>query len=106
MSRRLWRELDIPMPTLEINSLGEAESRARFREKLVAYLENYRGDLDPDSQRRLTTNPLRILDSKNARTQEILRDGPELSTGSWTVSPPLTSKACSGCWTRWISSTP
>jgi histidyl-tRNA synthetase len=80
MSRRLWQELALPMPRLEINSLGEAESRRRFRASLVDYLEQYRDDLDPDSQRRLTTNPLRILDSKNTRTQEILRDGPELST--------------------------
>lgn len=79
LSRRLWRELDIPMPRLEINSLGEAESRGRFRDKLVDYLERYRDELDPDSQRRLGTNPLRILDSKNARTQQILQDGPALS---------------------------
>jgi len=79
LSKRLWRELGIPMPRLEINSLGEAESRGRFRENLVAYLERYRDELDPDSQRRLGTNPLRVLDSKNPRTQEILQDGPELS---------------------------
>lgn len=79
LSRRLWRELDLPMPRLEINSLGEVESRHRFRAKLVEYLERYRNDLDPDSQRRLTSNPLRILDSKNARTQEILQDAPALS---------------------------
>lgn len=79
LSRRLWRELDIPMPRLEINSLGEAEGRGRYREKLVEYLEQYKNELDPDSQRRLATNPLRILDSKNERTREILRDGPELA---------------------------
>jgi len=79
LSRRLWRELGLPMPRLEINSLGEAESRGRFRGELVAYLERYENDLDEDSRRRLTTNPLRILDSKNARTQEILQDGPSLS---------------------------
>lgn len=79
LSKRLWRELDIPMPRLEINTLGEAEARGRFRDKLVEYLENYREKLDADSQRRLTTNPLRILDSKDARTQEILQDGPALS---------------------------
>lgn len=79
LSRRLWRELEVPMPRLEVNSLGEAEARGRYREKLVEYLERYRSDLDPDSQRRLTTNPLRILDSKNPRTREILRGGPELA---------------------------
>lgn len=80
LSKRLWRELEIPMPRLEINSLGEAEARRRFRAKLVEYLEQYRADLDDDSQRRLKTNPLRILDSKNTRTQEILQDAPALST--------------------------
>jgi len=79
LSKRLWRELAVPMPRLEINSLGEAESRRRFRAKLVEYLERYRGDLDPDSQRRLTTNPLRILDSKHPATQEIVREAPALS---------------------------
>lgn len=79
LGRRLWRELDLSMPHLEINSLGENESRRRFRTALVEYLEKYRNDLDPDSQRRLETNPLRILDSKDARTQEILQDGPALS---------------------------
>jgi len=79
LSRRLWRELEIPMPRLEINSLGEVESRRRFRASLVEYLEKYRDDLDPDSRRRLDTNPLRILDSKDQRTREILRDAPELS---------------------------
>jgi histidyl-tRNA synthetase len=80
LSRRLWRELEIPMPRLEINSLGEVESRRRFRASLVEYLEKYRDDLDSDSRRRLDTNPLRILDSKDERTREILRDAPELST--------------------------
>lgn len=78
LSKRLWIELGIPMPGLEINSLGESESRRRFRGKLVEYLEKYREELDPDSQRRLTTNPLRILDSKNGRTQEILKEAPSL----------------------------
>lgn len=79
LSRRLWVELDIPMPRLEINSLGEAEARGRYRAKLVEYLEGYQDELDPDSRRRLTTNPLRILDSKNPRTREILQNAPSLS---------------------------
>jgi histidyl-tRNA synthetase len=78
LSKRLWVELGIPMPRLELNSLGESESRRRFRDKLVEYLEKYREALDPDSQRRLTTNPLRILDSKHEGTREILRDAPAL----------------------------
>ncbi|MBS1270266.1 MAG: Histidine--tRNA ligase [Gammaproteobacteria bacterium] len=80
LSRRLWRELNIPTPRLEINSLGETDSRCRYRAKLVEYLEKYREELDPDSQRRLTENPLRILDSKHTHTRQILRDAPKLST--------------------------
>lgn len=79
LSKRLWVELGIPMPRLELNSLGEVASRHRFRDKLVEYLEKYTEELDPDSQRRLKTNPLRILDSKHERTREILQEAPSLS---------------------------
>ncbi len=80
LSARLWRELGLSdVVTLEINSLGESEGRARYRQALVIYLEQFRTQLDDDSQRRLTTNPLRILDSKDAGTQAILRDAPQLA---------------------------
>jgi len=80
LSARLWRELGLSdVVTLEINSLGESEGRARYRQALVTYLEQFRTQLDDDSQRRLTTNPLRILDSKDAGTQAILRDAPQLA---------------------------
>lgn len=79
MTARLWRELGISdAVTLELNSLGELEARAAFRQALVKYLEQFRTQLDDDSQRRLTTNPLRILDSKDANTQAILKDAPKL----------------------------
>lgn len=80
LSARLWRELGLTdVVTLELNSLGESEGRALYRQALVTYLEQFRTQLDDDSQRRLTTNPLRILDSKDAGTQAILRDAPQLA---------------------------
>src|SRR5687768_6443091 len=62
MCARLWRLLGLDGIALELNSLGSAEARARYRDRLVAYLEGNRDALDADSQRRLTTNPLRVLD--------------------------------------------
>ncbi|MFT4768906.1 MAG: histidyl-tRNA synthetase [Glaciecola sp.] len=76
---RLWRILGIAgAVTLEINSIGSSEARAAYRTALVAYLEQHRETLDDDSQRRLLTNPLRILDSKNPDTQALLNDAPAL----------------------------
>jgi len=77
MTARLWRQLGLEQSvTLHLNTLGSAEARARFKADLVAYLSTRRDQLDEDSQRRLETNPLRILDSKEARTQELLNDAP------------------------------
>lgn len=59
--------------------MGTTESRARYRKALVGYLMPHRGELDEDSQRRLETNPLRILDSKDERTKAVLEDAPPLS---------------------------
>ncbi|HYW04553.1 MAG TPA: histidine--tRNA ligase [Gammaproteobacteria bacterium] len=79
MSARIWRGLGIGgAVTLELNSLGTPESRARFREDLVAHLRRHDGRLDDDSRRRLETNPLRILDSKNPDVQDVLARGPSL----------------------------
>ena len=63
---------------LEINTIGLAEERKKFQKALVEFLTAYEKDLDEDSQRRLKTNPLRILDSKDAKTQEILNKAPKL----------------------------
>ena len=77
LSARLWRELGIlDHLTLELNTLGSSEARAAYRAALTEYLEGHKDELDEDSQRRLSSNPLRILDSKNARTQEILQQAP------------------------------
>lgn len=80
LTARLWKMLNLEGSVrLEINSLGEIAERANFRAALVRYLEQFRDQLDEDSQRRLTGNPLRILDSKDANTQKILEGAPRLS---------------------------
>jgi histidyl-tRNA synthetase len=80
MNARIWRKLGLDGDIrLELNSLGNPDARVKFKEKLAGYLQAYEQDLDEDSQRRLTTNPLRILDSKSSKTQEILVGAPVLS---------------------------
>lgn len=79
LSARLWRQLGMAEHvTLELNSLGSPEARANYRDSLVAYFESHREVLDEDSQRRLKTNPLRILDSKNPAMAEMLAGAPQL----------------------------
>jgi histidyl-tRNA synthetase len=80
LTHRLWRELGIlDHVALEINSLGTTDDRTRYRQALVAWLAERREQLDADSQRRLDSNPLRILDSKNPETQMLIKDAPRLS---------------------------
>ncbi len=80
LTARLWRALGLERHTrLEINSIGTSESRKVYRNALVDYLSQFKDDLDADSQRRLATNPLRILDSKDPGTREILADAPSLA---------------------------
>lgn len=75
----LFQRLNIrEMVTLEINTIGLAEERKKYQEALVTYLAQHQDKLDADSQRRLTTNPLRILDSKDPQTQALLNDAPIL----------------------------
>ncbi|MCO7227442.1 histidine--tRNA ligase [Pleionea sp. CnH1-48] len=76
---RLWKELGFAdRVELHINSLGQAESRAKHREVLVEYFEQNIDKLDEDSKRRLTSNPLRILDSKNPEMQSLIEEAPKL----------------------------
>jgi len=76
---RLWQKLGMAdAVTLQLNTLGSSEARARYRDDLVAYLQERFEQLDEDSQRRMTTNPLRILDSKVESTQALLVGGPSL----------------------------
>lgn len=80
LSSRLWRELGISEHvTLELNSLGSNEERAEYRDALVAFLTEREEQLDEDSKRRMHTNPLRVLDSKNPAVQEALVGAPKLS---------------------------
>jgi histidyl-tRNA synthetase len=78
MCARLWAELGLDDIRLQINSLGSPEERRAHREALVAYLRGHAGLLDADSQRRLETNPLRVLDSKNPAMQELIEAAPRL----------------------------
>lgn len=79
LSARLWQAFGIAeQVTLELNTLGSNAARTRYKEALVEYLQQFHSQLDEDSQRRLSTNPLRILDSKNPETQAILASAPSL----------------------------
>lgn len=79
LTARLWQQLGLaPYVKLELNSLGSNAARAAYRDKLVAYLEQHQELLDEDSQRRLHSNPLRVLDSKNPAMAEMLSKAPQL----------------------------
>ena len=78
MCARLWKKLGIRDVALQINSLGDVASRQRHREKLIAYFEQHKGALDAEAQRRLYSNPLRILDTKNPAMQDLVGAAPKL----------------------------
>ncbi|MDD5403346.1 MAG: histidine--tRNA ligase [Sulfuricella sp.] len=78
MTSRLWKRLGIQDVALEINTLGSSDDRARHRARLVHYLEQHLELLDEDSKRRLHTNPLRVLDSKNPALQALIEAAPKL----------------------------
>lgn len=79
MLSRLWRDMGLDDVRLEINCLGEAHERILHRKALVLYFEQNQAHLDEDSLRRLRTNPLRILDTKNPALQELVNSAPSLS---------------------------
>ncbi|WP_442769238.1 histidine--tRNA ligase [Zoogloea ramigera] len=79
MCARLWDDLGLEDVKLEINSLGSSEERATHRAALITYLEAHKDSLDEDGQRRLYTNPLRILDTKNPDLQGIVEAAPKLA---------------------------
>jgi histidyl-tRNA synthetase len=110
MTRRLWQRLGLTGIRLEINTLGDSAARAAHRAKLVSYLEQHIDRLDDDAKRRLYTNPLRVLDSKNPQVRAVVavaprledaldaaarahfaafRDGLELAGIEYTVNPNL-----------------
>ena len=78
ITARLWRELGLNDLELQINTLGTSEERATYREKLVAYFQGRLDELDEDSRRRLESNPLRILDTKNPDMAGVVADAPSL----------------------------
>ncbi|MGB1298080.1 MAG: histidine--tRNA ligase [Psychrobium sp.] len=80
MSAYLWKQLGMTEHVrLELNTLGDNEERAEYRDALIAFLEQHKDVLDEESQRRMYTNPLRVLDTKNPDVQAILVDAPKLS---------------------------
>jgi histidyl-tRNA synthetase len=78
LTRRLWDAVGLGDLRLEVNSLGDSEERAAFRRELVYYLEGKPECLDEDSRRRVQTNPLRVLDSKNPDMQEVIAGAPSI----------------------------
>jgi len=78
MLSRLWTKLGLGGMTLHVNTIGDASERASYRRSLTDYLQNHADALDEDSKRRLATNPLRILDSKNPLMQSIIAGAPRL----------------------------
>lgn len=79
LTARLWKRMGVADKVqLELNTLGETDERAEYRAALVEFLNQHKDALDEDSQRRLSTNPLRILDSKIESTQKILENAPKL----------------------------
>lgn len=78
IATRIIGELQFTEYNLEINSIGNQEERSNYKEALIEYLIPYKQDLDNDSKKRLYNNPLRILDTKNKNTQEILEQAPSL----------------------------
>ena len=78
MTARLWKILGVDQVTLELNSLGSPQARAQYRDKLSTYFSAHKEALDADSLRRLDSNPLRILDSKNPKMAELISQAPSL----------------------------
>ena len=78
MTADMWHALGLSDVELQLNTLGTPEERARYRDRLVAYLEQHAAALDEDSKRRLHTNPLRVLDTKNPDMQPIVAEAPSL----------------------------
>jgi len=78
MCARLWKKLGIKDVALQINTLGDVAARQRHREKLIAYFGQHKEALDAEAQRRLYSNPLRILDTKNPAMQDLVSAAPKL----------------------------
>ncbi|MES9969740.1 MAG: histidine--tRNA ligase [Candidatus Thiodiazotropha sp.] len=78
ITARIWQELGLQDLELQLNTLGTAEERGHYREQLIGYFQSRFDELDEDSRRRLESNPLRILDSKNPQMASVIEDAPSL----------------------------
>ena len=95
LTARLWQQLGVAHKVkLELNSLGSNEARAVYRDLLVEYFERNSGALDEDSTRRLHTNPLRILDSKNPEMQDLISQAPKMAEHLDTESREHFTQLC------------
>lgn len=94
MTARLWKVLGLQDVELQINTLGTADSRAVYREKLIDYFTENKDQLDEDSLRRLDRNPLRILDSKNPAMASLISNAPMFDSYLDTESAEHFSKLC------------
>ncbi|MDP8568444.1 histidine--tRNA ligase [Methylophilus aquaticus] len=94
MLARLWQALGIQDVELQINSIGDADERGLYRQTLIAYFEQHMDGLDEDAKRRLQSNPLRILDSKNPRMQAICEGAPKLMDVLGEASKEHFSRLC------------
>lgn len=91
---RLWRELAITDVELQVNSIGDSDERLAYRKTLIAYFEQHVDLLDEDAKRRLHTNPLRILDTKNPRMQAMCEAAPKLMDSLGEASRTHFDKLC------------
>jgi histidyl-tRNA synthetase len=96
LTARLWKTLGLHGLELQLNTLGSAEERARYRSVLVDYLRAHHARLDEDSRRRLESNPLRILDTKNPDMQELVSGAPELMEHLGEASRAHFDALCAG----------
>jgi histidyl-tRNA synthetase len=96
LTRRLWQALGLSDLRLELNSLGDSAERAVYREQLLSYLRQHQDQLDEDSQRRLETNPLRVLDSKNPAMAELIAAAPSLADALGAESRTHFEELCEG----------
>lgn len=94
LTARFWKTLGLSGIRLEINSLGTTDARLHYREQLVEYFSAHPDQLDEDSQRRLHSNPLRILDSKNPAMQSLIAEAPDLLDHLDTESREHFDKLC------------
>jgi histidyl-tRNA synthetase len=96
VTARIWKELGLEGLELQLNTLGTAEERAGYREQLVAYFNKHLDVLDDDSRRRLSSNPLRILDSKNPQMASLIAQAPTLQEHLGDISLSHYEAICQG----------